>query len=134
MFVIPQRVSLRAELAEILTGRPWECPFRMRVIWGHRWRNRGTLSLGTEGWGEVGWGDLFPCTQGKAQPRMADKARIPFKEGDCMQRPFYTAILPVWHQERVSRGQSVDTQQVPGAPALSLRPETHLGQPSHMRR
>lgn len=72
----------------------------------------------------MGWGDLFPCTQGKAQPQMADKARIPFKEGVCMQRPFYTAILPVWHQEKVSRGQSVDTQQVPGAPALSLRPET----------
>lgn len=41
-----------------------------------------------------------------------------------MQRPFHMAVLPVWHQEKASRGQPVDMQQVPGAPALSLRPET----------
>lgn len=57
---------------------------------------------------------LSPCIQGKAQPQMAEEARVLFSEGVCMQR----RALP-WSPHlstapgETEREQTVDKQQVP---------------------
>lgn len=49
---------------------------------------------------------------------MAAEARVPFKEEVCMQRkaPPWFPLISARHQEKLSKDQTVDEQQVPGCP------------------